>query len=171
ETDCHRLNAGGSPGRRVPGAARPSRSRTVGPTPTASEVPMSPVTRRTLLGAAAAAAGGALAPTVLPGGLTPASAAGSLNLVKHVVIFMQENRSFDHYYGTLPGVRGFADTSLVRFPSNGDAFQQTRSGPRGGTVLQPWHLDTATTDAQRVSDLDHSWSGTHSAWNGGLYNN
>ena len=29
--------------------------------------------------------------------------------IRHVVILMQENRSFDHYYGTLSGVRGFSD--------------------------------------------------------------
>ncbi len=130
---------------------------------------MSPVSRRSLLGAAAAAAGGMALPTALTA--ARASAAGSLDQVKHVVIFMQENRSFDHYYGTLSGVSGFADTSLVRFPNNSNVFQQTKSGPAGGAVLQPWHLNTATTDAQRVTDLDHSWSGTHSAWNGGLYNN
>ncbi|MGT2490491.1 alkaline phosphatase family protein [Cupriavidus basilensis] len=32
--------------------------------------------------------------------------------MEHVVILMQENRSFDNYFGTLKGVRGFGD----RFP-------------------------------------------------------
>ena len=41
--------------------------------------------------------------------VTEASAASnsSLSDIKHVVILMQENRSFDHYFGTLSGVRGF----------------------------------------------------------------
>ena len=29
--------------------------------------------------------------------------------IEHVVLLMQENRSFDHYFGTMPGVRGFND--------------------------------------------------------------
>ena len=61
-----------------------------------------------------------------------------------------------------PGCAASATRSLAALP------EQLRRLPadqdrarRGGAVLQPWHLDTATTDAQRVSDLDHSWSGTH----------
>ncbi|MYX25128.1 phospholipase C, phosphocholine-specific [Streptomyces sp. SID8381] len=134
---------------------------------------MSPLNRRTFLGSAGAL-GAAVGLDALPAVLREASAAaagGTLDSVEHVVILMQENRSFDHYYGTLRGVRGFADTSRLRFPSNAHVFQQKTLGAAGGSVLQPWHLDTATTDAQRVSDLDHSWSGTHSAWNNGLYNN
>jgi len=38
---------------------------------------------------------------------------GSLDDVEHVVILMQENRSFDHYYGTMRGVRGYADTAAL----------------------------------------------------------
>ncbi|WP_043513961.1 MULTISPECIES: phosphocholine-specific phospholipase C [unclassified Actinoplanes] len=128
---------------------------------------MSPISRRALLGAAAAAGGGAaLGPAALPS--LPAQAAGSLDQVQHVIIFMQENRSFDHYFGKLSGVRGFADTSLLRFPSGSDVWHQKRAT---GTVLLPWRLDTTKTDAQRISDLDHSWSGTHSAWNSGKYDN
>ncbi|WP_035792014.1 phosphocholine-specific phospholipase C [Kitasatospora mediocidica] len=136
---------------------------------------MSPISRRTLLGSAAAlGAGSALG--VLPGSVRRAMAAstgsGALSSVKHVVILMQENRSFDHYYGTLQGVRGFSDTSLLRFPKNSTVWNQsTKGSATGGTILQPWHLNTATTDAQQVGDLDHGWSGTHGAWNGGLYNN
>ena len=135
---------------------------------------MSPINRRTLLGSAVAiGAGAALG---LPGPIAQAMAAapgtGTLDSVKHVVIFMQENRSFDHYFGALQGVRGFGDTSLLRFPANSNVWRQTTKGSgSGGNVLMPFHLDTKTTDAQRVTDLDHSWSGTHSAWNTGLYNN
>ncbi|KJY43300.1 phospholipase C [Streptomyces sp. NRRL B-1568] len=135
---------------------------------------MTPLSRRGFLGAAAggsaAAALGAL-PSSLQQAMAAAGGGGTLDDVAHVVIFMQENRSFDHYFGTLKGVRGFADRSLLRFPGGSDVLRQTRLGPLGGGVLMPWHLDTATTDAQRVRDLDHGWSGTHSAWNGGRYNN
>ena len=54
---------------------------------------------------------------------------GSIKDVEHVVILMQENRSFDHYFGTMPGVRGFAD----RFPlvqTNGDyVWNQDNENP------------------------------------------
>jgi phospholipase C len=134
---------------------------------------VTPLTRRTFLGAAAGtslAAVGAL-PGSVQAAMAAAPAAGTLDDVEHVVIFMQENRSFDHYFGTLKGVRGFGDRSRLRFPNNSDVLSQTSSGPSGGSTVLPWHLNTATTDAQRVRDLDHGWSGTHTAWNNGLYNN
>jgi phospholipase C len=36
-----------------------------------------------------------------------ARSSSSLNDIDHFVILMKENRSFDHYFGTLSGVRGF----------------------------------------------------------------
>ena len=38
--------------------------------------------------------------------------------MEHIVVFMQENRAYDHYYGTLRGVRGFADRSAPVLPTN-----------------------------------------------------
>ena len=75
--------------------------------------------RRTFLAAALAAGGGGLlaavgggggAGTATIGAATKVNAAGSdLGAVEHVIFFMQENRSFDHYYGAYKGVRGFDD--------------------------------------------------------------
>ena len=45
---------------------------------------------------------------------TAASDPASLSDIEHVVILMQENRSFDHYFGTLSGVRGFSDPGRPR---------------------------------------------------------
>ena len=42
---------------------------------------------------------------------------GTIKDVEHIVVLMQENRSFDHYFGTLRGVRGFADPRAVKLPS------------------------------------------------------
>ena len=73
-------------------------------------------TRRTVLGGMMGAAGLAGIGT-LPGRAARASAAphrGSLADVRHVVILMQENRSFDHYFGTMAGVRGFGDPTALR---------------------------------------------------------
>jgi phospholipase C len=144
---------------------------------------MSPISRRGFLGATAAAAasgaavaaaGGADAAPLSPAvrqAVAAAGAPGTLDDVEHVVILMQENRSFDHYFGTLRGVRGYADRSLVRFPDNGDVLHQRLLGTYGGTTLLPWHLDTTTSNAQQVPGLDHSWGGGHSAWANGQYDN
>ena len=86
---------------------------------------------------------------------------GSLDDVEHVVVLMQENRSFDHYYGTLRGVRGFADPAALP----GVLAQPDGAGGR----LPPFHLDTARVDGQRLPELDHTWEGTHAAWAGGRY--
>jgi len=74
---------------------------------------MSPITRRQLLGAAAAGAAVAAVPAVLRSGQAQAATTGTITDVGHVVILMQENRSFDHYYGTMRGVRGFGDRSTI----------------------------------------------------------
>ena len=84
--------------------------------------------RRLLSGALQSAALGAAA-TLLPAHLRQAMAqmparAGSLRDVKHVVLLMQENRSFDHYFGTLAGVRGFADPNALRLASGRSVFHQ-----------------------------------------------
>ena len=80
---------------------------------------MPEMTRRHLLASAGTAAAAAFAAEFLPSNVRralaagPPSGKGSLNDIKHVVILMQENRSFDHYFGTLPGVRGFADPTAI----------------------------------------------------------
>jgi phospholipase C len=40
------------------------------------------------------------------GGSTPAAAGAGIHTIKHVVVIMQENRSFDSYFGTYPGANG-----------------------------------------------------------------
>ena len=129
---------------------------------------MSPLSRRKFLSASAAAAVGA---ALLPETLRTAMAAtagmsGTLGDIGHIVILMQENRSFDHYYGTLAGVRGFNDPAPYLFQNGTTVSTQ----PNGSKTVLPWHLNTQTTSAQCVPDLDHSWSGMHNAWAGGSYN-
>jgi len=65
-----------------------------------------------------------------------------LSDIEHIVILMQENRSFDHYFGTLSGVRGFADPSAVMLPEGQPVFYQPNGLSPDGFVL-PFHLDTA----------------------------
>jgi phospholipase C len=86
--------------------------------------------------------------------------------IQHVVILMQENRSFDHYFGTLSGVRGFGDPAALKLPDGRSVFQQPdNEDPRGGML--PFHLDTGSSSAQKIPSTSHAWAVQHEAWNGG----
>ncbi|AXE29293.1 phospholipase C, phosphocholine-specific [Chromobacterium phragmitis] len=126
---------------------------------------MSEMSRREFIKLSAAG----MAAGVLPPGLAAAMAirpAGrSLSAVKHVVVFMQENRSFDHYFGALGGARGFGDRSALQLRNGSSVFRQ----PNLSNGEYPFRLDTSRTNAQYLADLDHSWTGTHAAWNQGKY--
>src|SRR6266702_2275737 len=131
------------------------------------------LTRRRLLAEATALSGVAAGAAVLPASLRKALAAtirepprGSLRDIEHIVILMQENRSFDHYLGTMPGVRGFADPAAIRLPGGGPVFRQPDPGHAQG-YLAPFRLDTKTTSAQATPGTDHSWPTQHQAWNNG----
>ncbi|MFC9331576.1 phosphocholine-specific phospholipase C [Kitasatospora sp. NPDC057015] len=119
-------------------------------------------------------AGGTAAASALSAGIARAAAipaatrTGTLQDVEHVVVLMQENRSFDHYFGALKGVRGFGDPRPVTLPSGKSVWNQANSA---GTVTLPFRPDADNLGLQFIQDLDHSWSGTHSAWNGGKWNN
>jgi phospholipase C len=102
------------------------------------------------------------------GGETARKAAGvapagsDLGAVEHVVFLMQENRSFDHYFGAYKGVLGFDD-----HPAGAPGvFAQAWPGG-AATDLLPFHLDTSNTDAECTFDLTHEWSAQHACWNGG----
>ena len=90
----------------------------------------------------------------------------SIQDVEHIVILMQENRSFDHYFGTLRGVRGFGDPRVVKLP-NGDPVWYQPDGS-GGYVL-PFRPDVSNLGLTFIEDTDHSWNKTHVAWNNGVY--
>lgn len=112
-------------------------------------------------GLAAAAHGSSAASRALPKGWS-----GTIADVKRVVILMQENRSFDHYFGTLRGVRGFGDKQALSYPDGTSIYQQPDKTRTDLGYLLPYNL-TDQTDG----DLDHSWAGDHEARNGGLWNN
>ncbi|MBP1206000.1 phospholipase C [Duganella sp. 1411] len=90
------------------------------------------------------------------------NATGTLADVEHVVIFMQENRSFDHYFGTLAGVRGFNDPRAITLPDGRPVWYQPDG--KGGHVL-PFHFDANNTSALSLG-TDHSWKGSQSTWQG-----
>jgi phospholipase C len=94
------------------------------------------------------------------------AAPAKLSDIEHFVILMQENRSFDHYFGTLSGVRGYSDPGAGMLLNGKSVFFQPDGARRDGYVL-PFHLDTKTTDAQRLHDLSHAWGALHASWNRG----
>src|SRR5580704_12980740 len=138
--------------------------------------PMPEITRRRLLATAGTAAAAAFAAEFLPVNGRRALAAGpptrtgSLRDIKHVVILMQENRSFDHYFGTLPGVRGFADPAALTLSTGKSVFYQPDPDNPDGYLL-PFHLNTLTTSAQAIPSTSHAWTVQHSAWDSGKMDN
>ncbi|MGD1065195.1 MAG: alkaline phosphatase family protein [Vulcanimicrobiaceae bacterium] len=92
---------------------------------------------------------------------------GSIKDIDHFVILMQENRSFDHYFGTLAGVRGFDDAAAHQRADGSSVFRQPDPENPDGHVL-PFHLDTRTTSAMRLHDLSHEWDAQHESFNGGV---
>ncbi|GAN90193.1 phospholipase C [Gluconobacter frateurii M-2] len=124
--------------------------------------PLSSRRRFLELGAALAAAGS------LPGNLRQALAVpanrktGTIQDVEHVVILMQENRSFDHYFGCLQGVRGYGDPRATHQPDGTSVFAQKTA--KGSTVL-PFRMNTVHTSSACIASLDHSWKGSQKVWN------
>jgi phospholipase C len=82
---------------------------------------------------------------------------GSLADIQHVIILIQENRSFDHYFGVYPGVRGFGDRKALP-----GVFQQRGTN---GKRIHPFHFNTNC-----IADLTHDWGPQHLSWNGGKMN-
>jgi phospholipase C len=133
-----------------------------------ADEPGTPLDRRAFLRMTAATAGAALLPASIQKALAiPArNRSGTIRDVEHVVILMQENRSFDHYFGTLPGVRGFGDRFTIPQASGKPVWHQR---DLAGADVLPFHLDAAIGNAQRVDGTPHGWSDAHHAWNDGRY--
>ncbi len=126
------------------------------------------ISRRELLaGGVAVSAGllGACGDSSTSHRTTPATKPGSdLGAVEHIVFIMQENRSFDHYFGTYPGVRGFGDRSGGALR----AFNQPWPGGPAAKLL-PFNLASATAQicAGNADIPNHDWAPQHLSWNGG----
>jgi phospholipase C len=89
----------------------------------------------------------------------------SITDVEHIVILMQENRSFDHYFGAMRGVRGFADPRAVKLPNGQPVWYQ----PDGNGYLLPFRPDVADVGGMFLPDPPHGWNDSHEAWNGGKF--
>jgi phospholipase C len=114
-------------------------------------------------------AGGSAALSVLTPSIARAASipayrrTGSLDDVEHVVVLMQENRSFDHYFGTMRGVRGYGDPHPVTLRNGKPVWRQ----PDGKKEVLPFRPDLANLGLAFLQDLDHGWNSQHGAFAGG----
>jgi phospholipase C len=127
--------------------------------------------RREFIKKAAMIAGATGVAGVLPASIQKALAidppAGSTWLdAEHVVILMQENRSFDHCYGALRGVRGYHDPRAIELPGGNPVWLQTNAA---GETYAPFRLDIKDTNATWMGSLPHSWTNQVDARNEGRH--
>ena len=123
----------------------------------------------------------ALVAAAVATGLAAPAAASEQGLkdIKHIVLFMQENRAFDHYFGTMAGVRGFQDPNAHVSKNTGkDVFHQPadqtmkkNKPPKNVTELLPWYLNWQGGDwydkTQCMLAGTNAWQQNHEAWNKG----
>lgn len=129
-------------------------------------------TRREFLRKAALLSGAGGLANILPEtiqralAINPAPGSSYLD-AEHVVFLMQENRSFDHCFGTLKGVRGFNDPRAIKLENGHSVFLQSNSA---GETYAPFRLNIFDTKATWMSSLPHSWADQVDARNDGKYN-
>lgn len=127
--------------------------------------------RREFLKKAAVFAGGTSLWSTFPASIQKALAInpelGSTFLdAEHIVILMQENRSFDHCFGKLKGVRGFNDPRAIRLPNNNLVWLQS---DKQGNTYAPFRFNIKDTKATWMKDIPHSWENQVDARNDGKY--
>ncbi|WP_426668915.1 phosphocholine-specific phospholipase C [Mucilaginibacter sp. McL0603] len=127
--------------------------------------------RRDFLKKAALLAGATGFANIIPASIQKAmainAAEGSTYMdAEHIVILMQENRSFDHTYGTLQGVRGYNDPRAIDLPNKNKVWLQSNAE---GETYAPFHLDIKNTKATWMSSLPHSWANQVNARNDGKF--
>ena len=130
-----------------------------------------PLDRRTFLGGALAAGAGVLAAACGSSGTiakasTTLPAGSDLGAIEHVVYLMMENRSFDHYFGTYRGVRGFDDHPAGNLGAFSQAFPANTTRTPIGRQL-PFRFDTTTGMGECTHDLTHNWGPQHQCWDNG----
>jgi phospholipase C len=129
-----------------------------------------PTRRQFLRFVSALAAGSGVSDAILQSvaraaAIEPAEGAGFLD-AEHVVILMQENRSFDHAFGTLRGVRGFNDPRAILLPNGNPVWAQTNAS---GETYLPFRLDIKKSKSTWMGCLPHGWADQVDAANGGKH--
>jgi phospholipase C len=137
---------------------------------------MSPVTRRELLragaaGGAALGVSGLAADSLISRALAATSSChgATLSDIEHFVILIQENRSFDHYFGSYRGVTGFADPNALALTDGSGLTVFAQPGYPGGydgDHLYPFHIDSYS-NGECTNDINHSWGPQHTYWDSG----
>lgn len=130
-------------------------------------------TRREFIRSAAALTGGALALGSVPDAIARAMSIDpapgtTFRDAEHVVILMQENRSFDHAFGALRGVRGFRDPRAHVLPNGNRVWFQTDAQ---GNTHAPFRLDMNGSKSTWIGGLPHTWPDQVDARNGGRHDN
>src|SRR5437763_1895982 len=77
---------------------------------------------------------------------------------------MQENRSYDHYFGAYPRVRGFDDHPRNRLGAFAQAYPDGKDLDPPN-VLLPFRLRAPRDECTK--DLNHNWGPMHQCWNHG----
>lgn len=126
-------------------------------------------TRRAFLKKAAFLAGAASLSNTLPPAIARALAINpasgtSFYDAEHIVLLMQENRSFDHAFGTLQGVRGFNDPRAIMQPSRNKVWLQTN---KDGQTFAPFRLAIRDTKVTWMGCLPHGWTDQTDAYHNG----
>src|SRR3984885_4572137 len=85
---------------------------------------------------------------------------------EHIVLLMQENRSFDHCFGTLKGVRGFNDPRTITLPDSNRVWLQSNDK---GETYAPFRLDIKRTKSTWMDSLPHSWKNQVNSRNDGKF--
>jgi phospholipase C len=127
--------------------------------------------RRDFIKKAALLAGATGLATILPESIQKALAInapeGSTYMdAEHIVLLMQENRSFDHCFGTLKGVRGYNDPRAIELPNRNKVWLQSNAA---GQTYAPFRLDIKNTRSTWMDSLPHSWANQVNARNDGKF--
>ncbi|KZS70533.1 phospholipase [Mycobacterium kansasii] len=137
--------------------------------------PVDTMSRREFLAKAAAATTAAslmsLVGPVIEKAYGAGPCSGKLTDIEHIVLLMQENRSFDHYFGTLSDTDGF-NTASPLFQQKGWDPRTQSLDPSGITL--PFRFDTTRApflNGACINDPDHDWIAIHQSWNGGANDN
>ncbi len=94
----------------------------------------------------------AFSPVVQVQAASPSGVSGPATPIQHLVVLLQENHTFDNYFGTYPGADGLpADAKMPIDPAN----------PGAGYVT-PWHIGNST-----ITDLSHSAATFHDQYDNG----
>lgn len=128
-------------------------------------------TRRDFLKKAALLSGSAVLAGAMPPAIQRALAinpepGSTFYDAEHIVFLMQENRSFDHLFGTLQGVRGFNDPRAIRLSNNNKVWLQSN---KEGKTYAPFRLNTMDTKVPWMGSTPHGWTDQTDARNNGKY--